>query len=72
MYNPYVREINAKKAIPPSKGVPGGGGGVEGGGGPGAANRGLADKKSTARIRIILFGTIFIVRKSKKKIYSPK
>jgi hypothetical protein len=72
LYNPKVSAINAKKIIPPSRGNPGGGGGVDGGGGPGAANRLFADKKNTARIMIILFGTIFIVRKSKKKIYSPK
>ena len=49
-----------------------GGGGVDGGGGPGSANTFVTDKKNTARIIIILFGTIFIVRKSIKKIYLPK
>jgi len=54
--------------MPPSKGKPGGGGGVDGGGGPGSAKALNADKKSTARMVIFLFGTIFIVRKSIKKI----
>lgn len=58
--------------MPPSKGKPGGGGGVDGGGGPGSANALVADKKNTARIIINLFGTIFIVRKSIKKIYLAK
>lgn len=53
---------------PPSNGKPGGGGGVDGGGGPGSANTLFTDNKKTARMAIILFGTIFIVRKSIKKI----
>ena len=53
---------------PPSKGRPGGGGGVDGGGGPGAAKTFVSDNKNTARMVIFLFGTIFIVRKSIKKI----
>jgi len=51
-----------------SIGVPGGGGGtISGGGGPGAAKTEVIGNKNTARIILILFGTIFIVRKSIKK-----
>lgn len=53
---------------PPSNGKPGGGGGVEGGGGPGAAKTFVNGNKNTERMAIILLGTIFIVRKSIKKI----
>jgi hypothetical protein len=57
----------------PSRLTGGGGGGViSGGGGPGAAKTEVNDNKITARIILILFGTIFIVCKSIKKIYSPK
>lgn len=58
--------INNNK--PPSKGKPGGGGGVDGGGGPESAKTLFADNKNTARMAITLLGTIFIVRKSIKKI----
>ena len=58
--------------MPPSKGEPGGGGGVDGGGGPGAAKTVVNGNKNTTNEVKNLFGTIFIVRKSKKKIYSPK
>jgi hypothetical protein len=58
--------INNNK--PPSKGSPGGGGGVDGGGGSGSAKTLVTGNKNTARIIKILFGTILIVRKSKKKI----
>ncbi len=57
---------------PPSKGRPGGGGGVEGGGGSGSAKTFVCWIKNTTRIIKILFGTIFIVRKSIKKIYLTK
>jgi hypothetical protein len=57
--------------MPPSNGDPGGGG-VDGGGGPGAAKTEIRGIKNTTKEVKILFGTIFIVRKSKKKIYSPK
>jgi hypothetical protein len=53
---------------PPSKGRPGGGGGGVGGGGLGAAKTFVSDNKNTAKMVIFLFGTIFIVRKSIKKI----
>ena len=72
MYNPYVNETNTKINIPPSKGEPGGGGGVDGGGGPGAAKTTVNGNKNTTNEIKILLGTIFIVRKSKKKIYLPK
>lgn len=65
-------ESNINIKIPPSKGRPGGGGGVDGGGGPESANMLVTDKKNTARIIIILFGTIFIVRKSIKNFFLPK
>jgi hypothetical protein len=57
--------------MPPSNGDPGGGG-VDGGGGPGAAKTEIRGIINTTKEVKILFGTIFIVRKSKKKIYSPK
>lgn len=56
----------------PSKGNPGGGGVDAGGGGPGAAKTAVSCIKNTTRIIKSLFGTNFIVRKSIKKIYSPK
>ena len=58
--------------MPPSKGKPGGGGGVDGGGGAGAANTVLCCSKNTTNQIINLFGTIFIVGKSIKKIFSSK
>ncbi|MGL2965511.1 hypothetical protein [Flavobacterium sp. XGLA_31] len=72
LYSPYVKETVNKIKIPPSNGDPGGGGGVDGGGGAGAANKAVNGSKSTTKEVRILFGTIFIVRKSKKKFYLPK
>ena len=68
LYNPKSNAIPINRNMPPSKGKPGGGGGVDGGGGPGAANASANGNKITAKKTIILFGTIFIVRKSIKKI----
>ena len=54
--------------VPPSRGKPGGGGGVEGCGGSIGAAKLAKLNNDTTRMAIILFGTIFIVRKSIKKI----
>ncbi len=59
-------------SMPPSNGEPGGGGGDDGGGGFDAAALAAKLTKNTTKEIKILFGTKFIVRKSKKKIYSPK
>lgn len=68
---PKNSESSTKRNIPPSRGKLGGGG-AAGGGGSGAAKTAVPCIKNTTRIIKILFGTIFIVRKSIKKIYSPK
>lgn len=75
LYNLWIpkhTENSAKRNIAPSKGNPGGGGVDDGGGGAGAAKTAVPCIKNTIRIIKTLFGTIFIVRKSIKKIYSPK
>ena len=64
-----IRDRN-KTIIPPSTGKPGGGGGI-GAGGSGAANVKFTLSNPTINT-IILFGTIFIGRKSKKKISLSK
>ena len=51
---------------------PGGGGTPDGGGGDGAPKTAIDCVKNTSNTRINLDWTIFIVRKSIKKIYSPK
>lgn len=53
-------------------GRPGGGGAAEGGGGGGAPKTAIACVKNTSNARINLDWTIFIVRKSIKKIYLAK
>ena len=64
-----MREIINNKNTLPSKGNPGGGGGCGGGGSPGAATDAILKKNNTKNIRI-LFGTILIsVKVKKKKLY---
>jgi hypothetical protein len=68
LYNPKANEMTINNNKSPSKGKPGGGGGSEGCGGSTGAAWLAKLQKSNTRIVIILFGTIFIVRKSIKKI----
>ncbi|MFN3752677.1 hypothetical protein [Flavobacterium sp.] len=68
MYNPKVNEMTINNNTPPSKGKPGGGGGNDGCGGSAGAAWLAKLHKSKTRMVIILLGTIFIVRKSIKKI----
>jgi len=53
-------------------GSPGGGGAPDGGGGVGAPKTAIDCVKNTSNTRINLDWTIFIVRKSIKKIYLAK